>query len=285
MSNNRIALIGCTKQNVALAQAAADAGFVVVSCADASERRARQAAKRWPSARVSEAADLQGADAVIMEPETGDGGRISDTASAVVATVRPRRAVMPFDTFEFHPALCAIVAQVRGGAVEAPGFVRVRHTGRRGSLASAMRAVLNALLQIAPHPIKAFGQVAEQGTRASQLMTTLTLSDGAIVQLNFSEQRRAMPRLEMEAIGAGGLLAFDSHDEVLSGHAYDGEAAGWFDERRAREFWRLVEEAIADESHPFRVDVTRAKRIQRIVKRIEKSIATFQSVTIKGPKP
>lgn len=221
-----------------------------------------------------------------MAPETHDSGRIGDPAGAVVATVRgPRRAVMPYDAFEFHPAACAMVAQVREDAVGTPGFIRVRYTGARGSLASALRATLNALLQITPHPVQVFGQVAERGKRASQLMTTMTLSDGAIVQLNFSEQRGAAPRLEMECIGTSGLLATDTHDEVLTGHRYDGQPADWFSERRMNDFWRLVEDAITDESHPFRVDVTRAKSIQRIVKRIEKSVATFQAVRVKEPKP
>lgn len=191
---------------------------------------------------------------------------------------------MPFDPFDFHPALCAMVEGVREGKVGTPGFIRVRHTGTRDSLASALRGTLNTLLQIAPHPVKAFGQVAEHGKRAAQLIVTLTLSDGAIAQLNYSEQRGIAPRLEMEVIGTGGLLATDSHDEVLGGHRYDGQPADWFSERRMEAFWRLVAEAVPDESHPFRVDVTRATCVQRIVKRIEKSIATFQTVTVKEPR-
>lgn len=286
MPSNRIAVIGCTKSNIALAEAASAAGFEVVSCADAAPARARQAAKRLKPARIAEVQnDLHDADAVIMEPETGEGGRISDTASAVVATVRgPRRAVMPFDAFEFHPALCAMVHEARGGSVGTPGFIRVRHTGRPGSLASALRATLNALLQLAPHPVQVFGQVAERGKRASQLIVTLTLSDGAIAQLNFSEQREATPRFEMEIVGTAGLLSTDTWDEVLSGHAYDGGSAEWFSGRRMHNFWRLVGEAIVDESHSFRVDVTRATSIQKIVKRIEKSVATFQAVRVKESK-
>lgn len=286
MAFNRLAVIGCSKSNLALAHAATDAGFVIVSCADSSASKARQAAARFNGARVAKMKnDVADADAVIMAPQTGDGGRTTETSSSVVAIVRgPHPAVMPFDAFDFHVPLCALAVRVKEGAVGTPGFIRVRHTGGRGSLASALRALLGVLLRIAPHPTLVFGQVAERGKRASQLMVTLTLSDGAIAQLNISEQRNAAPRLEMEVIGTEGLLAIDTGDEVLRSHAYTGETEDAYGDRRMRDFWRLARQALDDASHPFRVDANRAKNVQRIVKRIEKSVATFQAVRVKEPK-
>lgn len=283
MPPHTLAVIGCTKPNLALAQAAVDCGLQVSACVDASESRARRAALRFntvPLKRIDETLGL--ADILLLAPSPRTSAKKTDSVHEPFACSNRRDSVLlPYNDFPFHAQLNALVRQVRAGAIGTPGFIRVRYGTTPDAFEAGPRFLLNWLLRIAPNPASVFAQQVERGHRAAQLIATFTHSDGSIAQINLSSQRGAETRLEAEVVGSAGIVACDTRDEVLAVRPA-AAARGALDSRKRHAFWRGFLDVFDDPDFTTRAVAHRNLLAKRVLRRMARSVTAGKPVHIEG---
>lgn len=259
----KVAIVGCGAAGADLADAALRAECTICACVDRSRSAARAFADRFDTApttwnALTKRSDL---DAVFVATPTAKHEAIvletiaaklpilvaAPLAPTLAAASKLRRAArrakvaLGIGPLSRHdPAVAAITARLRSGAVGKPGFVRVMRSGpapqakRYAKDSQAGGVLLNELLVdfewIARHfgtPTRVYCQRVQRSRPVymDYTLVTLRLPKNCIAQLIGSWAHASAPRHRLEICGDEGMIQFDSAQRTVAFEARSPDAA------------------------------------------------------------